>query len=58
MLHPSCILPIEGEERIKAFPLDGERLDRGESLLHMPPFSSSAGERKLIKHFVVRNPMG
>jgi hypothetical protein len=53
MLHPSCILPIEGEEGIKAFPLDGKRLDRGKSLSHMPPFSSSVGERKLMKHSVV-----
>jgi hypothetical protein len=52
MLHPSCILPIEGEEGIKAFPLDGERLDRGESLSHMPPFSSSVGECKIMNHFV------
>ena len=49
LLYP----PHRGEERIKAFPLDGERLDRGESLLHMPPFSFSVGERKIMKHFVV-----
>jgi len=31
--HPSCILPIRGEERIGGtFPLDGERLDTGESV--------------------------
>jgi hypothetical protein len=52
MLHPSCILPIEGRGN-QAFPLDGERLDRGESLSHMPPFSSSVGERKIMIHFVV-----
>jgi hypothetical protein len=51
LLYP----PHRGEERIKAFPLDGERLDRGESLSHMVPFSSSAGERKIMNHFVVRN---
>jgi hypothetical protein len=49
LLYP----PHRGEEGIKAFPLDGERLDRGESLLHMPPFSFSVGERKIMKHFVV-----
>jgi hypothetical protein len=49
LLYP----PHRGEERIKAFPLDGERLDRGESLLHMPPFSSSVGERKIMNRFVV-----
>jgi hypothetical protein len=53
LLHPSCILPIEGRSEIKAFPLDGERLDRGESLSHMVPFSFSVGERKIMNHFVV-----
>ena len=53
LLHPSCILPIEGRSEIKAFPLDGERLDRGESLSHMVLFSSSVGERKIMNHFVV-----
>ena len=50
LLYP----PHRGEERIKAFPLDGERLDRGESLSHMPLFSSSVGERKIMNHFVVK----
>jgi hypothetical protein len=50
LLYP----PHRGEEGIKAFPLDGERLDRGESLSHMPPFSSSVGVRKIMNHFVVR----
>ena len=27
--HPSCILPVEGRSGSEAFPLDGERLDRG-----------------------------
>jgi hypothetical protein len=49
LLYP----PHRGEERIKAFPLDGERLDRGESLSHMVLFSFSAGERKIMNHFVV-----
>jgi hypothetical protein len=45
--------PVSSPSRgggIRAFPLDGERLDRGESLSHMPPFSSSAGERKIMNH--------
>jgi len=55
MLHPSCILPIE--ERIKTFPIDGDRmsalsavegLDRGETRSSMRPFSSSVGERKIM----------
>jgi hypothetical protein len=54
LLHPSCILPVEGRSEIKAFPLDGERLDRGESLSHMVPFSFSVGERKLMNHFAVK----
>jgi hypothetical protein len=51
LLYP----PHRWEEgiRIKTFPLDGERLDRGESLSHMPPFSSSVGERKIMIHFVM-----
>jgi hypothetical protein len=28
--HSSCVLPVDGRRR--AFPLDGERLDRGETL--------------------------
>ena len=50
LLYP----PRRGEERIKAFPLDGERLDRGESLSHIIPFSFSAGVRKLINNFLIR----
>jgi hypothetical protein len=48
LLYP----PHRGEEGIKAFPLDGERLDRGECLSHMPPFSFFVGERKVMIHFV------
>jgi hypothetical protein len=52
---------LRGEEGIKAFPLAGEEpalsategLDRGESLLHMPPFAFSVAERKIMNHFVV-----
>jgi hypothetical protein len=61
VLHPSCILPIEGRSESKPFPSTGkepalraaEGLDRGESLLQMPPFSSSAGERKTMIQFVL-----
>jgi len=31
-LHPLLYPPHREEERIRAFPLDGERLDRGETL--------------------------
>ena len=44
----------KGRSGSKPFPLDGERLDRGESRSPMRPFSSSVGERKIMNHFVVK----
>ena len=61
MLHPSCILPIEGRSGSKPFPSTGksalsaaEGLDKGDSLSHMAPFSFAAGVREFMNHFLKR----
>jgi hypothetical protein len=53
---------IEARRESKPFPSTGkepalsaaEGLDRGDSLLHMLPFSFSVGERKIMNYFVLQ----
>ena len=42
---------------MRAFPLDGGRLDRGESLSQIVPFSFSVAERKIMDHFAVNSSL-